>query len=105
MAKRHDDALYIQAGACNGSGIARSLVKAYDEVRAEPNYTGTDMMNRDAAVQLILHQLCHLALISTDDHPHETGFHYDRSYQECVDNASDEVVATCAPYHKKTGAV
>lgn len=104
MSKRHNDALYIQAGASNGSGIARALVSAYDEVRKDPDYTGTDMMNRDAAVQLILHQLCHLARIGVDDNI-EGGFNYDRAYQECVDKADDDVVATCAPYHKKTGAV
>lgn len=52
MSKRHAEALAIQQGACNPSGIARSLVIACDEARAEGSPATTD-----AAVRLIVHQL------------------------------------------------
>lgn len=53
MAKRHEDALNIQQGACNPSGVARALVKAIDECREEGKRA-----RDDSAVMLILHQLC-----------------------------------------------
>jgi hypothetical protein len=55
---RYDDALYINAGACNPKGVARALVEAIDQVCRERNATD---VRSDPAVQLILHQLCHLA--------------------------------------------
>jgi hypothetical protein len=53
MPQRHKDAVAIQNGACNPAGIARSLVKACDEARAE----GVPLVGDDAAVRLIVHQL------------------------------------------------
>ncbi len=58
MAKRHQDALDIQAGACNPSGIAHSLIAACAEVRAEGD--GTDAIRADPAIRLITHQLAYL---------------------------------------------
>lgn len=52
MAKRHREALLIQEGACNPSGIARYLVTAIDEAKAE-GIRGQDC----PAVRLIAHQL------------------------------------------------
>jgi len=80
---RFENALMIQSGACNGAAIAGSLHQAYREAREE--YRDTDRTNRDPAVQMILHQLCHLGRISTDDYSHPSGFRYDRAYRECVD--------------------
>jgi len=56
------DADAIQQGACNPSGIARSLVKAIDEARADPGIMviGTDGVRADPAVRLIVHQLAFL---------------------------------------------
>ena len=63
--RRHNDAIGIQQGACNPSGIARSLVAACDECRANGVPAATD-----AAVRLIAHQLAFLcdthALDGTD---------------------------------------
>lgn len=53
--KRFDDALFIQAGAVNPSGIARSLVRACSECIAE----GASQ-REDPAVRLIVHQLAYL---------------------------------------------
>lgn len=55
MSKRHRDATLIADGACNPSGIARSLVEACDECRAE----GADVRT-DPAVYLIVSQLAYL---------------------------------------------
>jgi len=55
MSQRHIDALSIQEGACNPSAIARALVKACDEARADNKSVGDD-----PAVRLIVHQLTFL---------------------------------------------
>jgi hypothetical protein len=57
MARRHADALAISDGASNPSGIARAIVAAIDEVRAEPDHRGTEQVCRDPAVRLMVHQL------------------------------------------------
>jgi hypothetical protein len=62
MPKRHVDAIAIQLGACNPSGIALSIVDACREIRSEPNHTGTKQITSDPAVRLMVHQLafiCH----------------------------------------------
>lgn len=58
--KRNRDAIAIQAGACNPSGVARSLVQAIDEFTDSPDYTGTDSVRADPAIRLICHQLAFL---------------------------------------------
>ena len=68
MAKRHDDALFIQQGACNPSGIAHSIVEACQEMRAEPGHSGTNEITSDPAIRLMVHQLaflCHVAEIDS----------------------------------------
>ena len=58
MRNRFKDAHLIFQGACNPSGIARSLVAACDEARAEGR--GTDAVRRDPACRLITAQLAFL---------------------------------------------
>jgi hypothetical protein len=60
--KRHSDAIFIQRGASNPSGVARSLVAAIDEARAENKDPA-----QDPAVRLIVHQLAHLCLLDALD--------------------------------------
>lgn len=62
MSQRHRDALGIQQGACNPSGIARSLVAACDEARNEGKN-----QREDPAVRLIVHQLAFLCNTSDID--------------------------------------
>ena len=57
MAKRHSDAIAIQLGACNPSGIAHSIVSACQEIRAETGFTGTAQITSDPAIRLMVHQL------------------------------------------------
>ena len=98
MAKRHDNALFIQAGACNGLGISKALADAYSEAWAEE--IGTTATNKDQAVRLILHQLCHLAGIDADGYRElksiaAGGFDWDIAYQYCIDQASTDVLSAC----------
>lgn len=60
MGKRHTDALAIQEGACNPSGIAHSIVEACQEIRAEPSYDGTNFITHDPAIRLMVHQLAYI---------------------------------------------
>lgn len=57
---RFRDALTIQMGACNPSGIARALVRACDEARS----TGATPTN-DPAIKLILHQMAFICGLPT----------------------------------------
>lgn len=57
---RTADALAIQQGASNPSGVARALVRAIDEFQSSPQYTGTDSVRSDPAIRLICHQLAFL---------------------------------------------
>lgn len=57
MAKRHKNAILINEGACNPSGIAHAILEACREIRAEPGYSGTDQMRRDPALRLMVNQL------------------------------------------------
>jgi hypothetical protein len=61
-ANRFRDAWYVQQGACNIRGIARSLVEAADAAANEGGCQETD-----AAVRLIIHQLAFLARIGEID--------------------------------------
>jgi len=69
--RRFADAIAIQGGACNPHGIARSIVNALDELRAEGADTPT--CNADPAVRLMVHQLAFLVNVGefstiTDDY-------------------------------------
>ena len=58
MTQRHKDAHDIwHGGACNPRGVARALVSAIDEACEEGHGSAGA---RDAAVQMILDQLCFL---------------------------------------------
>ena len=74
MSKRHDDALFIQHGACNPSGIAHALMSACKECLDE----GVSQ-REDPAVRLIVHQLAYLcdtaefdAMIGVQGDPYAT---------------------------------
>lgn len=89
MAKRHEDALYIQAGASNPRGVARTLVEALDAVAAEGGNT-----RDDAACQLIAHQLAHLMGCGSIDINGST-VRYTNAMAECARAASPQVVESC----------
>jgi hypothetical protein len=62
MRNRFDNALMIQEGACNPSGIAHSLVNACHECIAAGVSQRTD-----PAVRLIVHQLAYLCNVGEID--------------------------------------
>jgi hypothetical protein len=82
---RFEEALWIQAGAVNGLAISKALHRAYQQARAERR--DTTSTNCDPAVQLILHQLAHLARIPTDS---ENGrwWDYGRATLACVERCN-----------------
>ena len=65
MARRHKDALAIQLGACNPSGIAQSIMDACTEIRNEPHHAGTAHITSDPAVRLMVHQLAFICGVPT----------------------------------------
>jgi hypothetical protein len=72
---RFKDACLIQQGACNPSGIARTLVRAINACHAE----GADART-DPAVRMIAHQLAFILGVDEIN----TGFDtYSRLTQEC----------------------
>jgi len=60
MRNRFDNAVGIQEGACNPSGILHSMLEACEEIRAEPSHAGTDQLRADPALRLMAHQLNYL---------------------------------------------
>lgn len=64
---RYDNALAIQEGACNPSGILHSMIAACEEIRAEPDHTGTDQLCADPALRLMAHQLSFLLRVASVD--------------------------------------
>lgn len=58
MTKRFRDAVYIQEGACNPSGICHSILEACKEIRDGGG--GTRDICTDPAVRLMVHQLQYL---------------------------------------------
>ena len=80
---RFDDALAIQQGACNPSGVARALVRAINACYAE-NADTPDVRN-DPAVRLICHQLAFLLAVSEIDYKLDV---YGQLEQECKDKSA-----------------
>lgn len=64
---RYENAIGIQAGACNPSGILHSMIEACAEIRAEPDHTGTDQLCNDPALRLMAHQLSFLLRVASVD--------------------------------------
>jgi len=77
MANRHRNAIAIQQGACNPSGIALSIVEACQEIRAEAT---KGEITRDAALRLMVHQLAFICRANDDQ---ITGTEYSALIAEC----------------------
>jgi hypothetical protein len=78
--KRHQDAIAIQAGACNPSSIAHSIVEACKEIRDTPavRYSGKQITD-DPAVRLMVHQLAYICNVARLDDLTE----YGQAVNEC----------------------
>jgi hypothetical protein len=87
MARRHDDALYIiNPGACNPSGVAHAIIRACQDIRAQPN-TGTTTIREDPAVRLMVYQLAFLC--NAGEFDHDLGA-YDKALKLCEELAKVE---------------
>jgi hypothetical protein len=64
---RYNNALAIQEGACNPSGILNSMLSACREIRDNPDHTGTDELRADPALRLMAHQLSYLLRVAEID--------------------------------------
>lgn len=64
MSRRHQEALSIQEGACNPSGIALSIVDACREFREEASI---GRASEDPAIRLMVHQLAYICDSSAID--------------------------------------
>ena len=76
MSTRFREALMIQEGACNPSGIAHSLVAACRECLAE-----NVSQREDPAVRLIVHQLAYLCNVGEIER--DSGETYRRLTEAC----------------------
>jgi hypothetical protein len=82
---RFDDALEIQLGAGNIIAIGATLITAARECQDERHdWRG------DPALQMIVHQLCHLVGVQTVDYPRNSygGFNYAEADAACCRKAS-----------------
>jgi hypothetical protein len=64
--RRFANAIAIQLGACNPSGICHSILEACQEIRASDN-PGTSAICTDPAVRLMVHQLAFLCNVAEID--------------------------------------
>ena len=82
MRSRFWAAHMIQQGACNPCGVARALVAAIDEARAENPDTAN--VRADPAVRMIAHQLAVLLNLAEYDHDMDA---WRRDYEICEERA------------------
>lgn len=85
--KRHSDAIGIQQGACNPSGIALAIVAACREMRETPG-TGTDEITSDPAIRLMVHQLAFICKV--DEINHGNVMLYPELIVKCETEAKEE---------------
>lgn len=86
MAKRHDDAWFIQLGAVNPSGTALSIADACREVREEGGN-----VREDVAIRAMVHQLAYIC---------NTG-----GFDENYGSYMDEIAKHCLPSTVQVGKI
>ena len=64
--RRNVDALAIQEGACNPSGLCHAIINACQEIRESAN-PGTMALRDDPAIRLMVHQLAYLCNVREID--------------------------------------
>ena len=99
MSKRHSDALAIWEGACNPSGIARSIHEACKECIAE-----NSSQREDAAVKLMVAQLAYVCGVWNGISDWALAPDSMACSQACQDATADErQVQVLAPLCEKAG--
>lgn len=89
---RYENALLVQQGACNPSGIAKTIYDMCAEIRAEPDHGGTEQIRNDPAIRLLVHQLAYLCKVSEID---DSLTLYGELMEQCKAKSSAEIVAMC----------
>jgi len=82
MRNRFDNAVFIQQGACNPSGIAHSIIEACREVRDE-----NGDVQKDPAIRLMVHQLAFITKVGEIDHGSDVLL-YSRMIEECEEKSN-----------------
>jgi hypothetical protein len=93
---RFETALFMQAGACNPSGIIVALSAAKDELNLERRDNPDLSFRTDPAIRLIVHQLSYIMGMTGPDFPqaeHGTDGWEDAMMQCCL-QASENVIRT-----------
>lgn len=80
---RFYNALGIQRGACNPSGIALAIVDACKEIRDLPDHSGTAQITSDSAVRLMVHQLAYICGLKCD---FESLGDYSKAFEKCEES-------------------
>lgn len=97
MAKRHDDALFAQAGACNPVALSNALAAAFEEADSETR--STTETRKDAACRMIMHQLCWLLGMSVKDgfgnKHYPAAFDWQKDEEACRRLATDDTLRVC----------
>ena len=95
MSKRHSDAIAIQEGACNPSGIVHSILAACQEIRDSGHFGGTADITSDPAVRLMVHQLAYICQLDEIDTHGQLS--YESAYSLCLSAiAADKAKALAA---------
>src|SRR5690242_5835209 len=81
--KRFKNAIDIQKGAGNPSGIMHTLLDAFVEIRTGQEYTGTASLTHDPAVRLMVHQLAFICGVVGTVHDLQWPSNYSDTHAEC----------------------
>jgi hypothetical protein len=101
---RYRDALMIQEGACNPSGIAHSIVDACREMREHPATSDTDRISHDPAIQLMVHQLAYICGLCIDFPTVDGQDGWDRAMATCRAHITDTGVTSPDPTAEQPAA-
>lgn len=86
MSKRHKDALGIQEGACNPSGVAHAILDCCREIRADSTSTGR--ITDDPALRLMVHQLAFICGVTSGAEPMARGDTWEQCMEQCRKEAA-----------------
>ena len=60
-----EESIIVQ-DACNGSGVAHALARAFHELKVEAGITNTDELNRHPIIRMYIHKLVDLSGCNED---------------------------------------
>jgi hypothetical protein len=90
MIYRYRNALEIvNVGASNPSGICHAIIEACQEIRDNPNHTGTAEIYNDPAIKLMVTQLS--SLVGNGEMDYDDYVHCKERCQHAIENNTKEV--------------